>query len=134
MALEPLELKNARLLLLFGRRRGCLVLVLRHGISRGFEGGKQQAVGGSVLLTSSVLSCVFCLSDAALSAGPSLSVASSFLSPFDSFSFFFFCFSSYSFLTRSTSSSSSRFLRASMAAWSIFGVQKPVSFRCAGQT
>ncbi len=90
--------------------------------------------GGSRILTSA-LSCVFWLSDPDLSAGPSLSAASSFLSPpLASFSFFFLCFSSNSFLTRSISSSNSRFLRASMAAWSILGVQKPVSFRWAAQT
>lgn len=86
------------------------------------------------VLTDGALSCVFCLSPADVSSLLFLSSVSSFLSPFSAFSFFFFCFSSYSFFTRSISFSSSRFLRASMAAWSILGVQKPVSLRWAGQT
>jgi hypothetical protein len=89
-------------------------------------------------LAESVLSCVFWVSlSGLLSLSLSLSFLSSacsFLLPWASFSFFLFCFSSYSFLTRSISSSSSRFLRASMAAWSTLGVQNPVSLRWAGQT
>ena len=99
--------------------------------TRGSSSSSAGEVAAPSWLVGSVLSCIFWPS---LSSLPAFSSGCSFLSPLASFSCFFFCFSSYSFFTRSISSSSSRFLRASMAAWSILGVQNPGSLRWAGQT
>ena len=102
--------------------------------TRGSSSSSAGEVAAPSWLVGSVLSCAFWPSLSALSALSAFSSGCSFLSPLASFPCFFFCFSSYSFFTRSISSSSSRFLRASMAAWSILGVQNPGSLRWAGQT
>ena len=108
--------------------------------TRGSSSSSAGEVAAPSWLVGTVLSCVFWSSLLSLLSLLSLfflsavSSGCSFLSPLASFSCFRFCFSSYSFFTRSISSSSSRFLRASMAAWSILGVQKPGSLRWAGQT
>lgn len=125
---QPLELKQPGFFFFdFGGGGGrffCFLFlwgVRRRVFLVSWEGGKRTS-GLSFLSSSSFLSLSF------------LFFLSSFSFSFFSFSsFFFLCFSSYSFLTRSTSSSNSFFLRASMAAWSILGVQNPASLRCEGQ-